>query len=48
LDSRKWKDLNKINNEEKWWCGMFEKLENLTSLCIKNYNNYFYKKRKKI
>jgi hypothetical protein len=30
LDSRRWKDLNKINGVEKWWCGMLENFKNET------------------
>jgi hypothetical protein len=29
LDSRRWKDLNKIS-VEKWWCGMLENFKNET------------------
>jgi hypothetical protein len=35
LNLIRWKDLNKINNEEKWWCD--EKLRRL--ILIKNYLN---------
>jgi hypothetical protein len=31
------KDLNKTNGEEKWWCDIIKKFENLIFLCIKNY-----------
>jgi hypothetical protein len=34
LDSRRWKDLNKINDGEKWWCDIFEKIKNFNTLYV--------------
>jgi hypothetical protein len=36
LDISRWKNLNKINGGEEWWCGIFERLEDLT--LFMNYN----------